>query len=264
MAAGLTYFAFLSLPPLALLIISLASIILGDVATARAFLNGIASNAFPAQAVNHANAVDLTDTLNTIMQTRGTVGFIGLIGLLIGGTAFFRMTEYAVNGMWETERPRKFLARALVCVALTFSTVLLAGGSFAGTFMYHWASNWFELPASAQVAAWFAGVACAVVGLYVVYAWLTVAPLPRKAIVITSLVVIAVLEVLKSTFSLYVDRFTSYGTMYGPIGGVAMALVYMYAVLLVFLIGAAALAEIDSVHRREPSPRRVGRHLPPR
>jgi membrane protein len=126
MAAGLAYNALVSLAPLLILLLLIASIVGGGL---EARLIAASGNAFPGPIADVVTRIFSKETASS------GVSIIGLVVLLWGTLKIFRGLDTAFSEIYETERNNTFMDQIadgiVVLVALLVSIVATIGGSTA-------------------------------------------------------------------------------------------------------------------------------------
>lgn len=241
LAAGVTFYWFLSLFPILLLAISILGYVYGDQAQARvsAGLNGY----LPAQ---------LVDTIGqTLNDAKGRAGVIGLAGLLLSGLGWIDGLREAVRVMWHrTGDLGNIIVRKVsdvVVLAGLFATiaasVIISGATTAATdsvLSFLGASHTGAATVLTQALAYLlAGVADTALFLFL-FTRLPKAG-PRVVTVLPAAVFGAVgFEILKFAGAFYVARTTSKGeATYGTFAVVVGLLLFLNLVSRLILLAAA-------------------------
>jgi len=239
-SAGLAFFAFLSLSPVVLLAIGLWSYFLGGVENAHHFIRGAFSGWLPVQ------SEDLRRGIETVFENRGTFSLIGFFGLALSATGFLRSAEVGLNMMWGSQGRSDIASRYLVGFGLAGVGLLLGMVSLIGSALSTWATEEIGISVSMRMVAWSSNLVSIWVALYVAYRWLPVEKSNRTSVAKVALVIGVIEEIFKPLFGMYLHHFASYGAIYGPITAVAVTMVYLYILMTLFLLGGAALAEMQS------------------
>src|SRR3954453_12587655 len=131
LAAGVTFYWFLSLFPILLLAISLLGFAYGDQASSK--VTDALSGYLPPQ---------LVDTIGqTLESAKGKAGIIGLIGLLLSGLGWIDGLREAIRSIWhQNVKAGNFLVRKVVDIlvlvglfATIAASVLITGATTAAT-----------------------------------------------------------------------------------------------------------------------------------
>jgi membrane protein len=278
-AAGLTYYAVLSLFPAMIALISILGLVV-DPATITRVITDVVSQLGPSSAV---------DTFKGPVEQISSNRSGALLGLVVGvAVAIWTASGYvgafmrASNAIYEREEGRPFyvlrpfqllvtlvlvLMAALVVLALVVSgPVAEAIGSAVGlgdTAVMVW-----------DIAKWPVMLVVVMVMLAVLY-WSSpnAKPAGFRWVSPGSVLAVVVWVVASAAFAFYVANFGSYNKTYGALAGVIVFLVWMWITNLAVLLGAEVNAEterareieagvpgaedeIKAPYRRDPEPSR--------
>lgn len=250
LAAGLTYFAVLSLFPLLLALVSLLGVFGQGEQTAQA-LQGWVDSYAPAE---------LSELLGgTIagLATQSGAGWAlatGLAGALWAASGYVGAFSRAMNRIYEVREGRPFwkhkpqmllltaaivVILALVVVALILSgSVALAVGDLIGvgdSTVLLW-----------NILKWPVVIALVVLALALLYYFTPNVKQPRfRWISVGAVVSLLVSAVAVASFSFYISNFSSYNATYGVIGSVIVLLLGLWIINTVLLLGAEIDAEVE-------------------
>ena len=126
LAATISYYAFLSLFPLLLFVISLLGFFLESAKIQEEVLSYV-------HRVLPVSGQLIESNLRAIVEQRESVGLVGLVGLLWTGTEVFSALEYALNTILSVPTPRHFLKHRLFAFLLVISGALLVSVSLIAT-----------------------------------------------------------------------------------------------------------------------------------
>jgi len=278
-AAGLTYYAVLSLFPAMIALISILGLVV-DPATITRVITDVVSQLGPSSAV---------DTFKGPVEQISSNRSGALLGLVVGvAVAIWTASGYvgafmrASNAIYEREEGRPFyvlrpfqllvtlvlvLMAALVVLALVVSgPVAEAIGSAVGlgdTAVMVW-----------DIAKWPVMLVVVMVMLAILY-WSSpnAKPAGFRWVSPGSVLAVVVWVVASAAFAFYVANFGSYNKTYGALAGVIVFLVWMWITNLAVLLGAEVNAEterareieaggpgaedeIKAPYRRDPEPSR--------
>jgi membrane protein len=159
----------------------------------------------------------------------GALGLFGAIGLFSVGVVLFMNVCQVVNDIWRVQRQRTIFSRGLAAVVLLIWAPLLAGMSV------YFAQRFVRIPRSFDLAA---PLALTVAGLWLAYKLLPSTRVSALAAAVAALLVGAALEAGKIGFGFYVAEIeVSLRGLYGAIGFVPLALLWLYFSWLLFLFG---------------------------
>ncbi len=246
-AAGITYFALISIFPLALVALSVAGFVYSSDADQEKLLDTVMER-IPLD--EEGGRGDLAGVITSIVDARGTLGVFGILSALFTGSALFTAVRVALNGVFGGEKARPFVAgKALDIgmvivfgVLLMLSSVASFGVAFMGRLAEEFGGDTFG--GIAQVGMGIASVATGLM-LSVALFLLLYTRIPAKAVMwkhaIPGAVLAALLfEALKAGFAQYAAHFGNYNATYGSLGFVLVLLAFIYFTSQVTLLGAEA------------------------
>ncbi|MCW2667181.1 MAG: ribonuclease, partial [Frankiales bacterium] len=241
LAAGVTFYWFLSLFPILLLAVSLLGYVYGDESTAKVqdALGGILPS----------NAVETIGT--TLEQAKGPAGIIGIVGLLFSGLGWIDALREAIRSVWHQNiMAGNFIVKKLVDIVVLiglFATiaisVLITGTATAATgWVLELVGIQESLPAkvfTAALAYALALLADTLLFLYL-FARLSRVTNPIRRIIAGALFGAVGFALLKILGGFYVARTTSKGeATYGTFAVVVGLLLFLNLVSRLLLLTAA-------------------------
>lgn len=249
-AAGLTYYAVLSLFPALLALVSLLGIFGQAGKTTGALLQ-------VAQSIAPGSTVDAIRQPIEELTTSRSAGFALVIGI---ATALWSASGYvgaftrAMNRVYEVDEGRSFVKLRATMLGVTVLTVaivaLIAGmlaisgpvadtaGSAAGIGR--------DLLSVWSIAKWPVIVLLVIVIIAVLYYATPNVKQPKfRWMSIGSFIALLVFIAASLVFAFYVANFSSYNKTYGTIGGVIVALLWLWILNMSLLFGAEFDAEME-------------------
>ena len=268
MAAGMSFFAMLSLIPLTLLGISTLGYILGSSESARQFINKLLSDNFPKQAAGVLAHIDSIIT----SPGRNLINGLGLLGLLWSGMKFFNMLQIALNKVWVVDSQRRFLFGRLgrflwsrlgsflwnrVAAFVIFAiTGFLFWLSFLLDSLVAAASQWniraFGIEFGELRLLWLVLGFALPFGISVAMIFLIYVLVPRVRISLKSAVIGAIsatflTQALRLVFSFFVVEFNLYGNIYGPLASFIVFMSWLYFAMNILLLGAELGSQFQQI-----------------
>jgi membrane protein len=255
-AAGLTYYALMSLFPALLLGVAVLGLFgqQGLITDAAGFLRSVGA---PRETVG-----SVTGALETAQANRGTaLGalVLGLATSLYGASGAFGAAGRALNTIWRVEEGRGFVKHKLhdlgwtvVLLALVLVTFVLV---FLGGSLSEFVFNQIGLGDTTAEIWRYARWPAAMLAMILIYAVVYFAAPNveiRRFRWITPGAAFGVMAWLAASglFFLYVARFGSYAATYGAFAAAVILLVWLWLTNVVLLFGAELNAVIDL--RRSP------------
>jgi membrane protein len=257
MAAGVTYFAFLGLFPVLLLMASVIGLVLSGNALLEQELFDAIRETFPG-----ALGRQLVDQLSSAIDAAGVVGLIGLAGFLYAGLRTMDQLRIGMERIWKghVDKPdvlrdnlQDLLALA-VLGAVGLSSLLLTGGVTQAT---SWVLGLLGLTDEPGYGAltWAIGIGLAVAVDTVVFLWLLrVVPSishPLRLLLRGALFGAAGFEVLKLVGGFYLSLISDSVTASVLGGGVGL-LVWINLVARFAFFTAAWAATLESIQAVSP------------
>jgi membrane protein len=247
-SAGLAFFFLLTMIPLILLGVSTVGFVLTSEQAAQEVVGQLTAN-FPVY------RTEISRALLRIVETRKTSGVLGTLILIMFSTPLFsasRLVLHRVMGL----RVGRGVVRGILVDAIM--VVLLGVLLFALTAIT-WAFYWFQLfvlePAQLP-GGWLAGttllfsLALSMVLFYLGYRFVPVRRMRPGPALAGALVATLLWEVAKQLFRLYIRHVGVYSQVYGPVGVLVALAMFVYYSAVVFVVGGAYAASLDS--RRKP------------
>jgi membrane protein len=241
LAAGMAYYAVLSIFPAAIVIAAASGFILDD-SSRRADAVEYLLRELPLSQDSGRN--DVESLLAGVAQNSTTLGIIGLIALLVSASALVGAVRNSLSLIFDEEIRRGFVRGKTFDVLLVLVLGLLFVLSFAASIAGH-----FELQFDGSVGNIVEGLINGIGNTFVpllitvvlVTATFKVLPAVRRPLRDLwpgILFVTLGYEVLKRGFALYLDTFSNYSAVYGSLAAVVAFMIFVYLVAFVFLFGA--------------------------
>ena len=251
MAAGVSYFALISLFPLVLLAFSAIGLVLRDEELQQRVLDALIE-------LIPVDAPIVEGAVAALASDSATIGLAALAGTIWAGSALAAALRNALNVAFEVERRRPFVQGKLIdfTVAPVLGVLLLA--SFVLTTAWRFAQseavNVGILRGQGFVwelgAAGIAGVVSFAAFLFLYWLLPNTGLRPRDLWPGALLAAIG-FEAAKLGFAFYLANFDNYDVIYGSLGGLITLLVWVYVSTNIMLFGAEVAAELPHVLRGE-------------
>ena len=254
MAAGVAYYAILSLFPLTVGLIALLSFVIESSELQAQLL------AFFAE-YQPGGAGPLDANLVAVNSARGSLGIIGLIGLFWAASAVFGAISRAVNRAWDIHQDRPFpvaKARHMV-MALTVGLLFLC--SFGATTALQTLDR-FALPGltiinvmehtAVNSAARLLPFGFTLTIFLLIYRFVPNTTTHWRYIWPGAVVAAIAFEISKNAFVIYMDSFANFEKIYGSLGSLAAVLVWIYLAALILITGAEISSEYERMKEDRP------------
>ncbi len=248
MAAGVAYYAILSLFPLIVGLIAL----LGPVLESDIVKTGLIR-------FFHSYVPGSTVTVETniasVGRLRSELGLMSLLGLFWTSFAIFGAISRSMNRAYDSRRKRPFYIEKLRHMGMSIGVGFLFVLSVTATTFLQFLDN-INLPFLSRLAFFENAAINAAARLLPFFLSLTIFILVYRLVpnVRTrwtyiwpgALFAAVCFELSKSLFAYYVDNFAKYDLIYGSLGSVVALLIWAYASALILILGA----ELSSVYGR--------------
>lgn len=249
-AASLAYYAFFSLFPLLLVLISAGSYFLSSQQVYQS------ATELVQKAIPVSNEL-ITENLRQVLDARGTVGIIGLITLLWSASGFFTNLAYSINLAWQEAPRRNFLEKRLVGIGMIAGLSALLTLSLS----LDWITNFFPfeeigIASSATLGLWsliskFVSWFTIFLLFVALYRWVPTKNVRLKATLWGALTASLIWKSATAGFSWYLKSgLGRYQLVYGSLGAIVALLFLIFIISIITLFGAHLCAAIDR-HKKE-------------
>ena len=234
-AAGVAFYAILSIFPLLLGILALFGFFLPSVNLQDALLKFFGNNIPGATDILRQNIMG-------IIRLRSTLGVLSIVILFWSGSAMFRAVSLAINRAWDIPRGRPFFIRKARELGMAFGTGILFLLSIAASAIISILRRVLDLPAADLIIV---NVGSRLVSFLLV---LAVFLLLYKLIPNTktywryiwpgSLLAAILFEIARALLVFYLENFANYQLIYGSIASIIVLLVWIYYSAFIMILGA--------------------------
>ena len=263
-AGSLSYYAFLSLFPMAIAAVSIYGLVL-DPADLATQIEEI-SSALPEETAAFIEA-QLTD----IVESSGSgLGYTAVISIVIALWSASAGTKALITGIdiaYDTPEDRPFvvlrgMAFLITIGLIVFITVAASAVTFLPDLMAEVGAG-DETRRAIEIARWPVILLAVIVGLGLLYKIAPNRPASKSPWVSYGAVAVALLWLLATLgFSLYVNTLGSFNATYGTLAGIVVLLLWFFISGLIVLAGAELNAELESrnlAHKQPRAARAAGR-----
>ena len=252
LAASMSYYVFFSLFPLAILVVSIAGVLLTDDGLREEVVDGL-FELLPLQ--SGAGREDLEELIEPIASGRSAVGVISILGLIWAATGMMSALRFSLDTAWDLEFRRPFVRGKLVDLGLVLGVGGLLTISIGATAVLQVGTDVSESvsdslgPFGAEASGFFRLVT---VLLPFLLTWTTFTIIYKvvpsvttrvRDVVAGALVGALLFEALKHGFAFYLRNFSNYDAVYGSLGAAIALLFFVYLAACVLLFGAEIAAE---------------------
>jgi membrane protein len=246
-SAGIAYYAFFSLFPLLLVLISAGSFFINSEEAVQTVL-GFAGQILP------GSTIVLEQNIIRVLRMRTSIGIIGLVILLWSATGVFSALAFNIDLAWQNTRRRNFIQKRLVGLAmvsvlaflyLLFLILTITFRSLPAILGAYWdlaiLRNREFLQAINFVSTW------AVIFLlyFALYRWVPSTRVNWKPAAITAALSTLMWQAVLHAFSWFIQMgLDRYELVYGTLGTIVALLLSIYLYAWIALFGAHLCASI--------------------
>jgi Ca2+-transporting ATPase len=272
-AASFAYYAFFSLFPLLLLLITIGTAFLGSDAHAQELamhdVIGFMNQMVP---VGTGQTGWFVEVLKGVVHSRGKAGIIAFAALAWSALRFFQALVHGVNKAWGTKEYQWWR----LPIQNFFMVAIVASALFLGVFTppainvieyYYWRESWkveLDFEFAKGVFWWCRQIVPTLVLFYGFSMFYKFAPrryTKWREVWFSALLVVLALQVLQRLFVLYTVNISDFNRLYGTLGSVIALLMWIYLSGSVVIFGgclAAAIYEVQ-MHITDQSERSTAR-----
>lgn len=247
LAAGLSYYALLSLFPLMLFILAIASQF-GQSEEAIRAVTRFVSSYLP------AGAVQVRTALEQVTRARGTLTLAGGLGFVWSASGVFDSIQLGLNRAFRVPSPRPMWRRRLFSIGMVFGASLLFALSFGTTTMIRLAIQYRVLERHdvlINVLPSAGGILLGIGVFAILYRYVPYDPaLGWRDVWVSSLIAAVLWEIAKLAFTWYLTNYAVLNMVYGSLGTIIAIMIWGYVSAVILLIGAEIGAVLAGARRR--------------
>lgn len=260
-AAAISYYALLSSVPLLLAAVSIASFFISPADAASRLVNALGEFA--------PQSGRIEETLSGVISSRGTAGLVSLVSLVWTGTRVFGSLTQALNIVYDIDEPYGFLKRLLIELVMLVTLGVAVVVALASGFLLEFI--WTALPLLPEPPNLLFTIVQSIVRAlfilvvyFLIYHYVPRGNRDHRASLFGALTATILFLIARPLFLFYIERFGSYNEIYGPIGIVIIALVWVWIVSLITLFGGEIASHtkamlIDGLSAKEVERRHADR-----
>lgn len=238
LSAAIAFWAFFSIFPLLIGILSLAGYFLeSDDLKTRIFQ--VVSDLFPGS----ANLVK--DNVQAVVQNRGALSWVGIGGLLWSAAKVFGAITRAVNLALEAERPHHVLLSRVRYFFMAIVVSVLTIASIAMTVIFEiildapfLARLGIVAPDLPRVQGWITNFALVFLIFALIYKLAPYIKVKWREVLPGALLAAVLFELVKAAFVLYLDRIANFEAVYGSLASIIVTMMWLYLSALILIYGA--------------------------
>jgi membrane protein len=245
MSAAIAFYAFFTLFPLSLALITIFSFFLGIKNFEDSLITGLETQ-IPVLAEQGDEF--LSNFFLSLRSGRGVTSAVAVLGLIFASKAVFSSIRKSVNTIWGITKTRPFLTEQAMDFALLIgaSILLIVSFSISTIFGFFQEVSTIVAPNTpvsgtalwAQIARLSPPLLSFIVFL-IIYWWLPNTKLRFKEVFPTALLGAAAFEISKSVFILYIRNAAGLASgIYGGVSAIIVLMVFVYVSAIIMLVGA--------------------------
>ena len=246
-AAGVAYYAFLSIFPLLLGLIALFGFFLPSVNLQDELLNYVGDNIPGATNI-------LKQNINSIIELRGAMGVLSIVIFFWGASAMFSAISLSINRAWDINRyHRLFFIRKAGELGMVFGIGILFLLSLGASAIISILRGVFNLPAADLMIVNVGSRLIAFLLILAVFLLLyKLIPNTRtywRYIWPGALLAAILFEIARTLFVFYINNFANYQLIYGSIASIIVLLVWIYYSAFIMILGAEFTFQYGRIRR---------------
>ena len=234
-AAGVAYYAIISIFPLLLGLIAVFGFFLPSLNLQDQLLKFVGNNIPGATDI-------LKDNIANVIKLRGVMSILSIVILFWSASALFSSISLAINRAWNVIRHRNFFIRKASELGMVFGTGILfllsLGASSIITIMH----GVLNLPTTSLVMVYVSTKLAAFLLIFLVflllYKFIPNTKTYWRGVWPGALLVALLFELARTLFIFYLDNIANYQLIYGSITSIIVLLVWIYYSSLIMILGA--------------------------
>ena len=234
-AAGVAFYAILSIFPLLLGLIALFGLFLPSVNLQDELLKFVGNNIPGATDILKQNMVN-------IVKLRGAMGVLSIVVLFWGASAMFSAISLAINRAWDIRRVRPFYIRKASELGMAFGTGILFLLSLAASSIISILCRALDLPAAdliiVNVGSRLVAFLLMLAVFLLLYKFIPNTKTYWRYVWPGALLAAILFEVARTVFIFYLENFAIYQLIYGSITSIIILLVWIYYSAFIMILGA--------------------------
>jgi len=244
-AAGVAYYAILSIFPLLLGLIAVFGFFLPSLNLQDELLKYVGKNLPGATDILRQNIV-------SIVKLRSFLGVLSIVIFFWSGSTMFSAMSLAINRAWDIRRYRPFFIRKASELGMAFSTGILFLLSLGASAIPSILRGVFDLPAAKPIIVDVGSRLVAFLLMLAVFLLLyKLIPNTRtywRYVWPGALLAAVLFEIARTLFIFYIENFANYQLIYGSISSIIILLVWIYYSAFIVIVGAEFTFQYGRTH----------------
>ena len=238
LAAAIAFWAFFSIFPLLIGVLSLAGYFL-QASELQARILQVVSDMFP------GSAGLIRDNIEAVVEYRGAMSWVGIVGLFwTGGKAFGAITR-AVNRAIGAKRTHFFLLSKVRYFLMAVAVAVLAITSIAVTVAFEIVLEpsflnrfGFEAVEVSRLKSWVFSFLLIFLTFALIYKVTPYVQVRWRQVLPGAVLAAVLFELGRAAFVLYLDRIAHFEAVYGSLSSIIVLLLWLYVSALILIYGA--------------------------
>ena len=248
LAAALSYYALLSLFPLALFILAVASQF-GAADEATRQVTRFVASYLP------SGALEVRTALEEVVRLRGALTLAGAVSFIWSASGVFDTMQLGINRAFRVSALRPMWRQRLFSIVMVFGAGVLFALSFAITTAVRLAIHYRLLQRSNLTFEILPIAGALILGTLVFGMLYRYTPYDSRirwrAVLPGAIVAAALWEIAKLIFAYYLTHFALLNMIYGSVGTIIAIMLWGYVTAIILLIGAEIAAVYSGARQRE-------------
>ena len=234
-AAGVAYYAIISIFPLLLGLIAVFGFFLPSVNLQNAILNFVGDNIPGATNI-------LKENISGIIRLRGVMSILSIVILFWGASALFGSISLAINRAWNINKNRHFFIRKASEIGMVFGTGMLFLLSLGTSTFITFLGSALNLPGRNAAVVYLGAKLIAFLLMLAIFLLLYKFVPNTKThwhdIWAGAVLAAVFFEIARTLFIFYLEHFANYQLIYGTISSFVILLVWIYYSAFILILGA--------------------------
>src|SRR5271157_4547465 len=234
-AAGVAYYAIISIFPLLLGLIAVFGFFLPSINLQNALLNFVGNNIPGATNI-------LKENIDGIIRLRGVMSVLSIVILFWGASALFGSISLAINRAWSINKQRHLFIRKASEIGMVFGTGILFLLSLGTSTFISFLGNALNLSgliaAVVSLGAKLLAFLLMLAIFLLLYKFVPNTKTRWRDIWPGALLAAVFFEIARALFIFYLEHFANYQVIYGTISSFVILLIWIYYSAFILILGA--------------------------
>jgi len=234
-AAGVAYYAIISIFPLLLGLIAVFGFFLPSINLQNALLSFVGNNIPGATNI-------VKDNIGGIIRLRGVMSVLSIVILFWGASALFGSISLAINRAWNINKNRHLFIRKASEIGMVFGTGILFLLSLGASTFITFVGNTLNLPdrnaAVIYIGAKLIAFLLMLAIFILLYKFVPNAKTRWRDVWPGAMLAAVFFEIARTLFIFYLEHFANYQVIYGTVSSIVILMVWIYYSAFILILGA--------------------------